>query len=347
METKENIGKLIAEARKKKKMSQQELANLLYVSDKAVSNWETGKNYPDISSLKNISKYLDIDLLSLLANDKKSKLHKKIFFTLKILLSLIFIILFIYFIFNFNEIKYYSIKLDSETFRISNSNLVIGNNKVILNLGTIENLKDATSNYDVLLYYLDGNKKTDIIMQYDYSNLYLETNVSDNIYFNKYMLNNLNNLYLTINYYDKNKNENISEDIKLLFENDIKSNQLFYKLKPLKLKVNKRTITLLENNGYKKGNNNNYIKNYTEESKEIFLKYNLNTLNYSYISNEDKIKKSANYNIKSNILEYDIEYDNIVVEKFVYNEEITCLLGDCKNSTELIEEFFKMYNLIK
>lgn len=347
METKENIGKIIADARKKKKMNQQELAKLLYVSDKAVSNWETGKNYPDISSLKNISKYLDIDLLSLLVDNKKNKMHKKILLIFKILFIVIFLFVLIYFIFNFNRIKYYSIQLDSEKFKISNSNLVIGNNKVILNLGAIENREDDSLNYDVLLYYLDGNKKTDVIMQYDYSNLYLEANISDNIYFNKNMFNDMNNFYLTINYYDKKKNENVTENINLIFENDIKSNQLFYKFKPLELKINKRTITLLENNGYKKSNDNTYIKTYIEEDKDILLKYNFNTLNYSYISKEDKIQKSANYSIKSNILEYDIKYENVIVEKFVYNDDTTCLLGDCNNSKELVEEFFSLFNLVK
>lgn len=77
METKENIGQIIAKARKKKGITQQELAKLLYVSNKAISNWETGKNYPDISALQNISKYLDIDLLSSLTKKEHNNKFKK------------------------------------------------------------------------------------------------------------------------------------------------------------------------------------------------------------------------------------------------------------------------------
>ena len=41
------IGKFIAELRKEKKLTQEELAVLLGVSNKSVSRWENGKNLPD------------------------------------------------------------------------------------------------------------------------------------------------------------------------------------------------------------------------------------------------------------------------------------------------------------
>ena len=50
----EKIGKLIAECRKEKKMTQVELADKLSVTDKSVSKWENGKNIPDIALLKEI-----------------------------------------------------------------------------------------------------------------------------------------------------------------------------------------------------------------------------------------------------------------------------------------------------
>lgn len=49
------MGKFIAEIRKEKNMTQKDLANVLYVSDRAVSKWERGKSFPDISLLKKIS----------------------------------------------------------------------------------------------------------------------------------------------------------------------------------------------------------------------------------------------------------------------------------------------------
>ena len=51
MESKE-IGKFIAKIRKEKGMTQQKLAEKLFVTDKAVSKWERGLSLPDISILE-------------------------------------------------------------------------------------------------------------------------------------------------------------------------------------------------------------------------------------------------------------------------------------------------------
>ena len=45
----EKIGRFIAECRKEKNMTQQELAEKLGVSDRTVGNWENGRNMPDLS----------------------------------------------------------------------------------------------------------------------------------------------------------------------------------------------------------------------------------------------------------------------------------------------------------
>ena len=55
-------GTLIKELREKKGLTQTELAKELAVSDKAVSKWETGKGYPDISLLEPIAKAFGISV---------------------------------------------------------------------------------------------------------------------------------------------------------------------------------------------------------------------------------------------------------------------------------------------
>ena len=54
----ENVGHFIAELRKEKNMTQQELADKLCVTDRAVSHWENGRRLPDISLLKMFSVHL-------------------------------------------------------------------------------------------------------------------------------------------------------------------------------------------------------------------------------------------------------------------------------------------------
>ena len=59
---KEKIGKFIAKLRKEKKITQSELAEKLGVTDRSVSNWETGKNMPDLSLFKSLCDTLDISI---------------------------------------------------------------------------------------------------------------------------------------------------------------------------------------------------------------------------------------------------------------------------------------------
>ena len=66
-------GIIISEARKKLKMTQKDLADVLYVSDKAVSKWERGLCFPDISALIPLTEILKINLYDLLRGEKVNK----------------------------------------------------------------------------------------------------------------------------------------------------------------------------------------------------------------------------------------------------------------------------------
>ena len=67
------IGKFITELRKEKNMTQKELAEKLYVTDKAVSKWERGLSLPDISLLEKLSEELEVDVSELLRGKRGKK----------------------------------------------------------------------------------------------------------------------------------------------------------------------------------------------------------------------------------------------------------------------------------
>lgn len=69
----EKIGKFILNLRKEKNMTQQELAEKLKVTDRAISNWENGKNMPDLSLFKAICDVFDITINELLSGEKLQK----------------------------------------------------------------------------------------------------------------------------------------------------------------------------------------------------------------------------------------------------------------------------------
>lgn len=75
----EKIGKFIAQCRKEKKMTQSELAEKLNVTDRSVSNWENGRNMPDLSLFKPICDELGVTINELLSGErlKKEKYQEK------------------------------------------------------------------------------------------------------------------------------------------------------------------------------------------------------------------------------------------------------------------------------
>ena len=67
------IGKFIAHCRKEKGLTQKELGEKLFVTDKAVSKWERGVSLPDITILEKLADELDTDIYSILQIPKKDK----------------------------------------------------------------------------------------------------------------------------------------------------------------------------------------------------------------------------------------------------------------------------------
>ena len=63
----EKFGVFLAQLRKEKSMTQKELAEQLYVSDKAVSKWERGLSLPDIALLQPMAEVLDVSVTELLS----------------------------------------------------------------------------------------------------------------------------------------------------------------------------------------------------------------------------------------------------------------------------------------
>lgn len=71
----EKIGIFIAECRKEKKLTQEQLAEKLGVTDKSISRWENGKTMPDISLFEPLCNELNISVAELL---KGERIHSEI-----------------------------------------------------------------------------------------------------------------------------------------------------------------------------------------------------------------------------------------------------------------------------
>ena len=65
----EKIGKFIAEKRKERNLTQEQLAEKLGVTNRSISNWENGKNMPDLSLFKPLCNELNISINELMSGE--------------------------------------------------------------------------------------------------------------------------------------------------------------------------------------------------------------------------------------------------------------------------------------
>ncbi len=206
------IGKFIASIRKEKNLTQQELGNKLFVTDKAVSKWERGLSLPDITLLKQLAKILDVEVNDILDGKKqttrkinteeeiakiKSQLNKKNKQKTKRIILCIVILLLIIIYLIFRNI-YLGFEIKNVDYSHSNRNINIGipkasfmvkNNdrsyslKNLRNANIVENevkkylktLKYSTCNNTI--YYYDEKEDFSII-NYSVKNHFLYSTIS-------------------------------------------------------------------------------------------------------------------------------------------------------------------------
>ncbi len=167
------IGKFIQSLRLELNMTQKDLAEKLYITDKAVSKWETGNSIPDVSILESLSNILNISVTELINGEridnenlenadkviinnlnidkKRMKTRNKIIITLLIILvvALLFI-LGIFFYNNYNKIIVYQFDGESENFGFVEGTAVYSNNGNVFNIGLFYLKNDSELDVDTI-----------------------------------------------------------------------------------------------------------------------------------------------------------------------------------------------------
>jgi len=73
------IGKFLKGLRKEKGITQEQLAEILGISNRTISRWETGNNMPDISLLVEIAEFFDVSILEIINGERnKEKMNEEI-----------------------------------------------------------------------------------------------------------------------------------------------------------------------------------------------------------------------------------------------------------------------------
>lgn len=135
------IGNLIADLRKKKGLTQQELGDKVGVGFRAVSKWERGITLPDITIINEISKILGItsdELLSGKVNkehkDKKIPSKLKITFSIAITITILLITTFIY---SYNQTYTYKTDSLSDEYYVEGK-VVFNKNNIMIIINKLE-----------------------------------------------------------------------------------------------------------------------------------------------------------------------------------------------------------------
>ena len=71
------IGLFLAQERKAKKLTQAQVAEKLYVSEKTISKWENGRGLPDTSLLINLCALYDLSINELLSGERLNEQNYK------------------------------------------------------------------------------------------------------------------------------------------------------------------------------------------------------------------------------------------------------------------------------
>ena len=181
----EKIGKFIKKIREDNNLTQKELADKLGVTFQAVSKWENGKNVPDISILKEMSKEFNIDIDEILEGEIKNKKQTKNKYIYPISLVVLLIILIVIGSLVFNKSDEYEFKTISskcEDFKITGS-AAYNKDKATIYISNVEFCgKEDTTKYKKItctLYETYEDTKTKISNCEEQKNTNLEEFLKD------------------------------------------------------------------------------------------------------------------------------------------------------------------------
>jgi len=343
----ERTGKFIKDIRLYHNMTQEDLAEILFITRKAVSKWETGSGYPSIDVAKRLCDTFGINFEELIAGKYIEK-NKKLAFnsTVFSIIIMLFIVVFTLYSDYLNKFDIYKFGFQSKSINIINNKILLSNKHHYYNFGSVTINDNTVSKKTKLKFNLFiKNKQNTLLYSCIYYNnkchkKYTNTTISKTSF-----IKNINNLFLVVTYKDKSDKVNILIDKKVKinnpgtkrllvkhpliipnsFFNNTNTNLLLYRLDNRALITNNNKIIDLSflykmtNKEIYKRYNKRKIKIYNElytlyvsEYKTIIFKSN-NGINYIQLTIGDNV---ASININKNR-----QYLKIKNKKLIISEE--------------------------
>ena len=165
----QKVGELIKKLRKDNHLTQAEFAEKYGITYQAVSNWEHGKNLPDIALLKQIADDFNVSIDELLGSEKKPLKKDNKYLIIGVIIAVALIILFIIYLNKHNDFEFKTLSANCSNFKIS---------------GSISYNKDKTSIYINNINYCDTSNekeyvKIECILYEKYNNIEKQISTSN------------------------------------------------------------------------------------------------------------------------------------------------------------------------
>ena len=190
----QKVGELIKKLRKDNHLTQAEFAEKYGITYQAVSNWEHGKNLPDIALLKQIADDFNVSIDELLGSEKKPLKKDNKYLIIGVIIAVALIILFIIYLNKHNDFEFKTLSANCSNFKIS---------------GSISYNKDKTSIYINNINYCDTSNekeyvKIECILYEKYNNIEKQISTSNYQSDTKIKLEEyLKNVEFTIDNYER------------------------------------------------------------------------------------------------------------------------------------------------
>ncbi len=367
-----SFAKYLSNLREKRNLTQKALAEKIQVSDRTISKWENGFTVPDLHNIRAICKELGVSANSVVL-EKNSlsdyirkffqlllKLWKHIFNNIvKLIFLVIFILLLIYFINNYNSVSIYILNYDSNDIKIGNGYFIrskVSNILLIDNI-SIDGYEDE-SKIELELYALVNGDKITIYESNNLDDIFIEElSGYPDVLYNDVINSITKNLYLDITTYDEN---NLSETLKcrINFRKNFSNNKLIYS----GYQVNQEY-----KNDYQNYLNENNLKNISYKSFNSNINYHYsNLLSDAEVSktnaapekdSDNKLKDlDYTYNKESDTytkvdgrktITYKPSFDMLISHQYEENSEITISYYISKDRIDYRNDNFNSGKVIK
>lgn len=347
----EKVGKFIENLRKEKGLTQQDLADILSVSNQAVSKWEGGRNLPDIAIQRVICDTFNITMEELHAGErdikkrnktKKIRKENKIFSIALMCIVPVMVFFVVYFIINFRALKiYYSNSQITNEENSIRANLLIFKlpRKLIIFINNIYPCNYEVKDSDLLdLKLYSGNKK-----------LLNSSMIKNDVFEVDALTFDPNNVKLILNIESvTGEKRKFQREVKLVKYTSNDRNDDKYKNKSLMILSNDEIVKKLLKDGYINTENEVYEKKIDKDNTLLRIKYDLDheTIEILHVHNSYTEKIVVDYQLKifRTVVFNNNNIDNIS-EKYVFdlkNEKNICEIGECatlKNTRKMVEKY--------